>query len=499
MKILDVLTSPWAIAPEKLAEIKSVYRAHFAGEKIDWKNIEAKIGLGSVKRAKDAPSYEITNGVAVIEVTGVLTKGLSFFSFLFGGTSTRDISNALTAALKDDAVKSIILHVDSPGGTVSGTQELAAEVFAARGQKPIAAYSDGQVTSAAYWIASAADKVYLAGDTVVAGSIGVVATHVDYSKNDEMHGIKVTEVTAGKYKRIYSENAPLSPEGRQTLQDEVDYLYSVFVNDVARQRGVFVEDALAMADGKLFFGRQAIDAGLVDGIITMEGLINKMAGGAPDIFRAVQNNQTKEDTDVDLKTFKEKYPDLYKSVADEGRAEAQAEAEKAIAEVKTAHEQALKDAQAQVDAGVETRVQEERARIKKIRALAVFGHDAIIEEAIESGASVEETTLKIAAAEKTVQAGKLDALKKDGEKVKVEVTDGAGADEARAAKEAEKAAAKGGQKTDLAGMTPEDIEAACQKEWDASEEVRREFKFGGFKSYLAFRKNEKNIRIKGEE
>lgn len=497
MKILDVLTSPWAIAPEKLAEIKSVYRAHFAGEKIDWKNIEAKIGLSSVKRGKDAPLYEILDGVAVIEVMGVLTKGLSFFSFLFGGTSTRDVSVALAAALKDDAVKSIILHIDSPGGTVDGTQELAGEIFAARGKKPIAAYSDGQVTSAAYWIASAAEKVYLSGDTVVAGSIGVVATHVDYSKNEEMHGIKVTEVTAGKYKRIYSQYAPLSPEGRQTLQDEVDYLYSVFVEDVARNRGVFVEDALAMADGKLFFGKQALEISLADGIITMEGLINKMAGGAPDIF-AVQNN-AKEDTDVDLKTLKEKYPDLYKSVAEEGRAEAQAEAEKAMAEIKTAHEQALKDAQAQVGADAEARVREERERIKKIRALAVFGHEEIIEAAIEDGASVEDTTLKIAAAEKTVQQGKLNALKKDANEIKVQVTDGAGADEARAAEEVKKVAQQKGQKADLAGLTDEEITAACQKEWDASEEVRREFRLGGFKAYVAFRKNEKNIRIRGEE
>lgn len=177
MKILDVLTAPWAISPEKLTEIKAIYRTHFRGEKIDWKAMETKVGL-VFSSIKDAPLYDTVEGVAVIDITGILTKSLSFFSFLFGGTSMRDVADAFIAAMTDEEITSIMLHIDSPGGTVDGTQELADLIFAARGQKPIMAYSDGQITSAAYWIGSAADAIYLSGDTVMAGSIGVVATHV---------------------------------------------------------------------------------------------------------------------------------------------------------------------------------------------------------------------------------------------------------------------------------------------------------------------------------
>lgn len=493
MKILDVLTSPWAIAPEKLAEIKSIYRAHFAGEKIDWKNIEAKLGISS-KRAKDAPLYRLQNGVAIIDVEGVLTKKLSFFSFLFGGTTTPEIAAALEAALADDATGSILLSIDSPGGTVDGTQELAEKIYAARGKKPIVAYSDGQVTSAAYWIASAADKVYLSGGTVVAGSIGVVATHVDYSKMDEMHGVKVTEITAGKYKRIYSENAPLSPEGRQTLQDEVDYLYSVFVNDVARNRGVFVEDALTMADGKIFFGQQAVDAGLADGIITMEGLINKMAGGAPGMYAI--NHQAKEDTDVDLKTLKEKYPELYKAAVDEGRAEAKSEAEVLVASAQEGHAQEKAALTAQVAAAEKSGAEKERARIKEIQTLAIPGHEKIIEEAIASGTSVEETAKKLVVAEKALKETKLAALAEDGKSLKIPATDGKAIEDEEAKRQAAEAKQKAQAKADDETIP---VEERAKAQWDADENIRKEFAFGGYAAFLAFKKNEKNVRIKGQE
>lgn len=492
MKILDVLTAPWAIAPEKMEEIKAVYRAHFAGEKVDWRGIEAKAGIAP-KRAKDAPLYEIRNGAAIIDVEGVLTKGFSFFSFLFGGTSMRDVSRAFAAALDDEAAEAIVLNIDSPGGTVDGTQELAGEIFAARGKKPIIAYSDGQVTSAAYWIASAADELYLSGDTVVAGSIGVVATHVDYSRANEMSGVKVTEITAGKFKRIASNEAPLSVEGRQSMQEIVDYLYSVFVEAVAKNRGVFVEDALAMADGKLFFGAQAVEIGLADGIITMEGLINKMSGGAP---AGKSKINAREESFVDKKTLQDKYPDLYQSVVDEGRAQAGSEGAAKMSAVEAAHAQAIKDAQAKTEEAVTGALTAERERVKKIQSLAIPGHEKLIEEAITSGASVEDTAIKIVSAEKAVKDDKLAALEKDAAKIKVAATDGKAIEDEESKRLAEEAKKKAQGKTDDETIP---VEERAKAQWDADENIRREFAFGGYAAFLAFKKNEKNVRIKGQE
>jgi signal peptide peptidase SppA len=449
MKILDVLTAPWAISPEKLTEIKAIYRAHFKGEKIDWKAMEAKAGLIN-SSMKDAPLYDTVGDIAVLDVTGVLTKGMSFFSFLFGGTSMQHVADAFVAALADVEIKSIMLHIDSPGGTVDGTQELADLIFAARGQKPSVAYCDGQICSAAYWIGSAADSIYISGDTVMAGSIGVVATHVDVSKQDEMFGEKITEITAGKYKRIASNHAPLSPEGRQSLQDIVDHLYSVFIENVSKNRGVSEEQALAMADGKLFFGKQAVDIGLVDGVATYGRLINKMTAGDAII------KSEEEVTMKDLKELQEKFPEIYKAAVDAGKAEAQA-----------AQVVLVDDAKAEA---VKTGIKQESERIKKILVLATPGHEKIISEAIaDSSVTDADVALKIVAADKVMLEAKVKALKDDAEA-------------------AGKVAAAGAEAINtVASVDPNlPVEERAKLEWDKDPKIRAEF--GKIEVYTAYKK-----------
>ena len=273
MKLLDIMTSPWMIARERLSEIRGIYQTHMRGDKIDTKAIEAQLAL-VIGEQPERGKYDIQDGVAIIPLKGVVSKELSFFSFLFGGVSTQGVAIMFKDALANGDVESILLDIDSPGGTVDGTQELAELIYGARGQKPIIAYTDGKMASAAYYIGAAADSIYISGDMPEIGSIGVVMSHVDYSKQDEMYGVKETEIYAGKYKRIASYTQPLSKEGKAYLQGQVDYVYSIFVNDVAKYRGRSVEDVLNMADGKIFIGRQALDVGLVDGVSTFDQLIN---------------------------------------------------------------------------------------------------------------------------------------------------------------------------------------------------------------------------------
>jgi len=275
MKIIDILTSPWAIVPEKLYEIQEIYSTHLRGEKIDIAAIEAKVG----KKANDPPPkpYAIENRVAVIPMHGVMAKRMNLFTRISGGVSTELAGKALDQALGDPDVSAILLDIDSPGGVIDGVQELGGRVFEGRNQKPIVAYTDGMMASAAYWVGSAADRIYISGGTVMTGSIGVVATHVDYSQYEKKLGIKTTEVYAGKYKRITSQYKALSKEGRQNLQDMVDYLYTVFVDEIAKHRGVSSDTVLEnMADGKIFIGKQGIDAGLVDGVSNRDRIINKI-------------------------------------------------------------------------------------------------------------------------------------------------------------------------------------------------------------------------------
>ena len=274
MRIIDILTSPWAIQPEKLFEIREIYSTHLRGDKIDIKAIEAKIGE-PLENTSD--NYNLIGDIAVISTVGIAAKRMNLFLRISGGTSTQLIAEYFKDALGRSDIKGILHYIDSPGGTVDGTQELSNIIFEGRSIKPIISFTDGIMASAAYWFGSAAHEIYISGDTVDIGSIGVVAAHVDYSAYEKKIGIKTTEIYAGKYKRIASAYRPLSKEGKQSIQDQVDYIYSVFVDEIAKQRGVSSERVLTeMADGRIFIGKQAIDAGLVDGVATFDQAMERL-------------------------------------------------------------------------------------------------------------------------------------------------------------------------------------------------------------------------------
>lgn len=274
MKLLDVLTAPWAIEPAKLLEIQAIYATHLRGDKIDLAGVEARIGR---PLANEPTPYTVVDGVAVLPLDGVLAKRANMFMQVSGGTSMQLAERDLRQALADSSVHSIILAIDSAGGTVDGTQTLANAVRAARDVKPIVALASGTMASAAYWVGSAAQSVYITDGTTNVGCIGVVATHVDVSGQQATAGVKTTEVYAGQYKRIASQYGPLSDAGRASMQDMVDYTYSLFVQAVADHRGVAVDKVLKdMADGRVFMGQQAIDAGLVDGVSTLDALVRQL-------------------------------------------------------------------------------------------------------------------------------------------------------------------------------------------------------------------------------
>ena len=271
MKLLDLLTAPWAIAPDKLREIQAIYTTHLRGEKIDIDAIEARLGRPLANEQQD---YEIRDGgVAVLSLEGVMAPKANLFMRVSGGVSTQLANTQIESAIADPRVTALVLAIDSPGGSVFGTPELGATVRELSAIKPIVTVSDATLASAAYWVGSAANAVFISGPTVQVGSIGVVASH---SYDPKAAGTK-TDITAGKYKRIVSDG-PLTDEGRAYMQGHVDHLYSVFVDAVASHRGASVESVLAnMADGRIFIGQQAIDHGLVDGYATVDAMVEQLA------------------------------------------------------------------------------------------------------------------------------------------------------------------------------------------------------------------------------
>jgi capsid assembly protease len=310
----------WALDPRKLDEINYFVLQRIAGETID---VDVFDTGRSGNRADD--TYQVKDGVAIIPMYGVLSKKINVIQQMSGGTSTQLIKRDIAKALEDEEVNSILLDVDSPGGTVDGVKELADYIFEVRekADKPIVAYSSNMMASAAYWISSAADQIVVS-DTSEIGSIGVAMVHYDLSKRDEMQGVARTNITAGKYKRIAADNQPLSDDGKAYLQDAVDTYYQIFLESVARNREVSIDETKKMADGRIFIGSKAVEIGLADKVGTMESamiLAKEMYtyttenGTKVAVFETVEE---KGDIKVTIEELREKHPELFKQVFDEG-------------------------------------------------------------------------------------------------------------------------------------------------------------------------------------
>lgn len=273
-----VQRQPWAILPETLDTIHEILYARYFGEGIDIAKVEEKLGR---KLDNNYHQTRVINDVAVIDIHGIIAKRLNLLTMISGGVSTELLKGDIKAALDNPDIKAIILDVDSPGGTVDGTKLIADYIYESRGKKPILTYANGLTASAALWIASATSAI-TSYNTANIGSIGVVAQHYDYSKKYENAGITKTLIYAGKYKTVGDDSKPLSSEDKDYIQGMVDELYTIFVNDIARNRGTSPSIVLKeWADGRLFLAHQAIGNGLIDGIMTLEETIDvalEMAG-----------------------------------------------------------------------------------------------------------------------------------------------------------------------------------------------------------------------------
>jgi signal peptide peptidase SppA len=264
---------PWAITAPMMHQISRIYHDHLEGKTPDIKAIEAQLGRPLTNEPQKG--YETVDGIAVISVTGVIAKRMNLFMEISGGRSIELLAQDFRDALADPTVRAIMLKVDSPGGSIDGIFEFADLIYESRIVKPIVALAYGAMASAAYLIGSAAQEVYASDVATQVGSIGVVATHRDTSKIDESSGVVTTEIYRGKYKRLVTSGS-LSEEARTHMEDQVDYFYSLFIDAVARYRGVSADTVLTTMStdvNDIFIGQQAVDAGLVDGILAADRVI----------------------------------------------------------------------------------------------------------------------------------------------------------------------------------------------------------------------------------
>ncbi len=201
---------------------------------------------------------------AIIPIHGILTKKPGEFDEMLGMTSYEQIEAQVKQELADSSIETILLDIDSPGGEVNGVFDLADFIYSARGKKRIIAIANDDAYSAAYAIASSAEKIFLTRTSGV-GSIGVIASHIDQSGFDEKCGIKYTTVFAGSRKNDLNPHEPITSESLESLQKEVDRLYEMFVQLIARNRGLSIEKIRSTEAG-LYFGEKAVEIGLADEI-----------------------------------------------------------------------------------------------------------------------------------------------------------------------------------------------------------------------------------------
>ncbi len=223
--------------------------------------------------------------VAMIPMHGVIEKGGGLFSMFFGGCSPEMLTDQLRQAVSDPGVSAIVLDVDSPGGDVSGIDELAAEIYQARKQKPITAVSNSLMASAAYYLASQASEV-LASPSSLTGSIGVYSLHEDDSQYLDNLGIKITPIYYGANKTEGLPFAPMSDAAREHAQEMVDTFGQMFEKAVGRGRKMNADEVHAkMGQGRVFPAARAAKLGMVDRVGTLDDALQKHGAVRPSGMR----------------------------------------------------------------------------------------------------------------------------------------------------------------------------------------------------------------------
>lgn len=272
-RLVELMRTPWALEPRAFEIMRGVVDRWARGEGASL-DVLGRVHADSEDRQRRRASIASQAGaVQVIPIHGVLTQRGNMIDEISGpgSTSTEMLTQALREAVADDSVASILLDVDSPGGSVYGVSELADEIYQARSKKPVIAVANSLAASAAYWLASSATEFYITPGGE-AGSIGVIMTHTDFSRANDMAGVKVTYITAGKYKSEGNADEPLSAEAQAYEQGRIDDYYSAFTRAVARGRGVSVATVrgASYGEGRVLGAKDAVAAGMADGVRTFD-------------------------------------------------------------------------------------------------------------------------------------------------------------------------------------------------------------------------------------
>lgn len=261
-RVLNTLTKEtWLMLPTHLEVLTQI-----ASREYDIQALSAKVG-SSLEKTR---TVEMRGSIATIPVIGGIYRYANLFTEFCGATSTEILAQDIQTALNNPNVSHIVFTFDSPGGQASGIAELASMIKEGSQKKPMIAYVDDMAASAAYWLASACDHI-AASKTAMVGSIGAVYT-LRLNQGEGQTIEIVSSVSPKKRPNIQTE------EGKAQIQNWADKFGAIFVEDVARYRGVSVEHVLNhFGQGDMLIGDDALNAGMIDEITTYEALIKQLS------------------------------------------------------------------------------------------------------------------------------------------------------------------------------------------------------------------------------
>lgn len=285
----------WALRPEDHTFISELIQRRSAGEMVTADQIQAAI---EGKTYGTPYSRGKNDRLAVISLHGTIMNRAGMLA-VSGFTSPQDFAAAVRQAADDPLVSEIVLSVDSPGGTVDGTNTAAEAVREAAKRKTVTAVADGMMASGAYWIASQATRIVV-DPTAIVGSIGVIATHVDRSKQAEDEGVRVTYYRSVEHKALGQPYEALSEDADAGLRAVVASAHREFVNAIETARGPLSK---AAQTGRVFTGLEAVEAGLADSVGSLHSVLDdivsaRQRGGATPSTKAA-SAVGKEHDDVD--------------------------------------------------------------------------------------------------------------------------------------------------------------------------------------------------------
>ena len=430
----------WAIEPDYLRSIS-----------------KEALSIKSEKHLDNTGSVSIRDGTAIIPIHGPITARNTFFSLFAGGTSLETLAKDFREALSNEDVKSILFDIDSPGGVAVGPMEMAEMIYNARGRKPIYSYIGRNGSSAAYWLASATEKI-IVNPSALVGSIGVVTT-IPVQEQPDQDGYKNIEIVSSN--AALKRPDPKTKEGLAEIRRELDDLESTFIESIAKYRSITPEIIKAdFGGGGVIIGSQAVNKNMADALGTYEEVLanlNQKFNSNNQIMSKEQNKETKADIskrEITADYIKKEFPDVTNTIIQEVSSDIKKEA--------------FADG-----------AKHERDRILAIESAALPGHEDLIAEAKkDSSITAEKLALKIIAAEKQKASDYLENSKtSESEMPKIEPN----------------IEPESKQKEEIDANLP--IEQKAKILWDKDSKLRSEFG-DDFESYHAFAKAEEGNQVR---